>query len=236
MGKPSCLSPRRAVFTHIKYNITAPQYNREKILITTHPLLPDAWFWLIPFSNGRASIGVVGLPERYQGYPEAFDDCLKQFVYETPNLAKLLGDTLWDTPARELIGYSANVKNLGGPHYALLGNAAEFLDPVFSSGVTIAMKSTSLAANLLNKQLNGKQVNWQTAYTDRLMVGVNAFRVYVEGWYRGIFQGVIYSENHNPDIKRMITSILAGYAWDESNSFVSDAQHKLSTIHQLITN
>ncbi len=51
-------------------------------------------------------------------------------------------------PVRTITGYSANVSSLWGEGYALLGNAGEFLDPVFSSGVTIAFKSAQLASDV----------------------------------------------------------------------------------------
>ena len=63
---------------------------------------------------------------------------LTSFEGINPNL---LENANFDTPARTIHGYSANVKALYGPRFALLGNAAEFLDPVFSSGVTIGFKS-----------------------------------------------------------------------------------------------
>ncbi|MGG7049151.1 MULTISPECIES: NAD(P)/FAD-dependent oxidoreductase [unclassified Campylobacter] len=59
----SHLSPKKAYFTHIADKISEPLYDRNKILITTHPEYRNVWFWLIPFSNGRCSIGVVGEDE-----------------------------------------------------------------------------------------------------------------------------------------------------------------------------
>ena len=79
-----------------------------------------------------------------------------------------------------------------------MGNAAEFLDPVFSSGVTIAMHSAKLAADLLGRQLKGETVDWQSGFVEPLMVGVDAFRTYVEGWYDGSFQDAIYAPERNP--------------------------------------
>ncbi|MDO8712816.1 NAD(P)/FAD-dependent oxidoreductase, partial [Pseudomonas sp.] len=135
---PSNFPVRQAVFTHIEDHIDSPTFEREKILITTHPIHRDIWFWTIPFSNGRCSVGVVAAAEHFEGRMENLDECLRGFIAETPSLACVLENAVWDTPARTIGGYSANVKTLHGPGFALLGNAAEFLDPVFSSGVTIA--------------------------------------------------------------------------------------------------
>ncbi|MDP8100220.1 NAD(P)/FAD-dependent oxidoreductase [Phocoenobacter atlanticus] len=226
---PSHLPARIAKFTHIDDNITDPQFDRNKILITTHPTYRDVWIWLIPFADNRCSIGVVGLPEILEGDCETV---LKQFVFECPMLKRILSNANWDNdvPYREICGYSANVKALYGKQFALLGNAAEFLDPVFSSGVTIALHSAHLACHLVTRQLNGEAVNWQQEFADPLMIGVNAFRTYVLGWYDYSFQDVIYARNPQPEIRQMISSILAGYAWDTENPLVNKSTQRLAAL------
>ncbi|WXL25295.1 NAD(P)/FAD-dependent oxidoreductase [Ectopseudomonas mendocina] len=233
LDTPSSFPVRKAVFTHVEDRSAGTGFDREKILITTHPTLRDVWFWTIPFSNGRCSVGVVAAAERYEGRPDDLDACLKQFIEETPSLNKVLKNAVWDTPARTIGGYSANVKSLHGPGFALLGNAAEFLDPVFSSGVTIAMRSSSMAANLLDRQLKGESVDWETEFAIPLKRGVDTFRVYVEGWYDGSFQDVIYYEKAQPEIRRMISSILAGYAWDEKNPYVAEPRRRLRVLAEV---
>ncbi|QXI15309.1 NAD(P)/FAD-dependent oxidoreductase [Pseudomonas hamedanensis] len=230
---PSNFPVRQAVFTHVEDHIDHPAFDREKILVTTHPLHRDIWFWTIPFSNGRCSVGVVAAAEHFNGRDSDLDACLRSFIAETPSLAKVLNNAVWDTPARTLGGYAANVKTLHGPGFALLGNAAEFLDPVFSSGVTIAMRSASMAAAVLHRQLQGETVDWQREFAEPLKRGVDTFRCYVEGWYAGTFQDVIFFEDGQEPIRRMICSILAGYAWDERNPFVSEARRRLKMVSEL---
>ncbi|MEB0079054.1 NAD(P)/FAD-dependent oxidoreductase [Pseudomonas sp. CCI3.2] len=230
---PSSFPVRHAVFTHIEDRIDDPRFDRLKILITTHPVHRDVWFWLIPFSNGRCSLGVVGAVEKIKDKPADFDACLRAFIAEAPELERLLHAAVWDTPARTIEGYSANVKSLHGKGFALLGNAAEFLDPVFSSGVTIAMRSASMAAAVLKRQLQGETVDWESEFAVPLKRGVDTFRAYVEGWYDGSFQDVIFHPGSSPEIRRMISSILAGYAWDEGNPFVSEPKRRLRMIAQI---
>lgn len=230
---PSGFPVRQAVFTHVEDRIDDPAFDREKILISIHPEHRDIWFWLIPFSNGRCSLGVVADAKRFVGRPDDLDACLRQFIGETPNLRRLLAHARWDTPARTLGGYSANVKRLHGKGFALLGNAAEFLDPVFSSGVTIAMRSASMAAGLLHRQLQGEAPDWEGEFAVPLKRGVDAFRAYVEGWYEGSFQDVIFHEGGSREIRGMICSILAGYAWDERNPFVAEPKRRLRLISEL---
>jgi flavin-dependent dehydrogenase len=227
---PSQFPTRQAIFTHIADHIPAGAFDRKKIRVTVHPKYDDVWFWLIPFSHGRTSIGVVAAKEYLDRYAGPPDQKLRTLVSEDRGLASLLVDAVWDTPVRELHGYAANVKCMSGPGFALLGNAAEFLDPVFSSGVTIAMRSASTAAATLHKQFSGETVDWKSEFEEPLRKGIDCFRAYVEAWYDGRFQKVVFSPGQTPDIRRMISSVLAGYAWDERNPFVAQPQRRLNSV------
>ena len=229
---PSSLSPKKAYFTHIEDRISEALYDRNKILITTHPELREVWFWLIPFSNGRCSIGVVGEDSKIN-FGGSDEEILKHHVYLAPMLKRLLGEAVWDTPVRSISSYSKDVKKFYGDRFVLLGNAGEFLDPVFSSGVTIAMVSAKLASEVVGKYLKGEKVDMEESYVKPLMCGINAFRTYVEGWYDGSFQDVIYTRKENYKVKRQICSILAGYAWDMDNPFVARSTEALKVLVEI---
>jgi flavin-dependent dehydrogenase len=234
LEEPSTLPPRKAIFTHITDNISIEaQFDRDKILISIHPDNHEVWYWLIPFNNGTCSVGVVAKEEFLESYPKNNKHALQQLINEETGLKDILKNASFEMQVGEILGYSANVITLATDKFALLGNAGEFLDPVFSSGVTIAMKSAELATDLLINKYSGKEVDWQAEYAQPLMVGVNAFRCYVEGWYSGEFQEVILYNNPNKKVKEMICSILAGYAWDESNPFVREPQRRLKTVFEL---
>jgi flavin-dependent dehydrogenase len=230
---PSNFPVRGAIFTHIQDGISDAGFDRNKIRVTVHPQHCDVWFWTIPFAGGRCSLGVVAetsFLERYQGTPT---ERLRAIVAEDPSLQALLDNAQWDTPARQIVGYSANVDQLWGPGYALLGNAGEFLDPVFSSGVTIAFKSASLAAAALQRQFAGETVDWQADFGAPLRKGVDTFRAFVESWYAGGFQKIIFHEQQQPEVRRMISAILAGYAWDQSNPYVKETPRRLAALEAI---
>lgn len=233
LERPSDLPVRHALFTHVEDRIASQDMDREKILISVHPQHRDVWFWTIPFSNGRCSLGVVGTPGFLASYQGTKVERLRAIVAETPGLSHVLRNAQWDMPGRAINGYSANVSSLWGNGYALLGNAGEFLDPVFSSGVTIAFKSASLAAQCIGRMWNGEAVDWQQEYAVPLQAGVDTFRAFVHGWYDGGFQDVIFHQQHSPDIRRMISSILAGYAWDTDNPYVAEPQRRLGVLRDL---
>jgi flavin-dependent dehydrogenase len=230
---PSGFPVRAAVFTHVQDNVLPGTFDRNKIRIGVHPTHVDVWSWTIPFSDGRCSLGFVAEKAFLDRYSGSDTEVLQQLVSEDPPLAKLLANAVWDTPARRIAGYAANVKSLWGKGYALLGNAGEFLDPVFSSGVTIAVKSASLAAALIGREWAGETVDWEQEYARPLKRGVDTFRVFVESWYAGNFQRIIFNSSKSPEVTRKIASILAGYAWDEKNPYVAEARRRLAALEQL---
>jgi flavin-dependent dehydrogenase len=233
LEEPSGFPVRGALFTHIEDRITPGSFDRNKILISVHPDHQDVWYWTIPFSDGRCSQGVVARQDFLARYTGTETERLRTLVGEMPYLAALLADAQWDTPARQIVGYSANVRSLWGPGFALLGNAGEFLDPVFSSGVTIAFKSASLAAACIARAQAGEAVDWQHDYAAPLKAGVDTFRCFVEAWYAGGFQKIIFHPDQQDDIRRMISSILAGYAWDTANPFVAESRRRLAVLEEL---
>ncbi|MGQ4277287.1 NAD(P)/FAD-dependent oxidoreductase [Pseudidiomarina sp. E22-M8] len=229
---PSDFPVRQAAFCHLKTTLSGGQFDRNKILITVHPTAPELWFWLIPFADGTASLGVVGGTE-YFADVDTPEQALWQRVHEEPYLLEVLGDYQVIRPAQLITGYSANVSTLYGDRFALLGNAGEFLDPVFSSGVTIALKSSSLAVPLVLQQLNGAKVDWEQDYTLPLRKGISTFRSFVKGWYDTRFQDVIFYQQQQPEVKTMICSILAGYAWDTDNPYVRESERRLRVLVEL---
>ncbi len=219
LEKPSDFPVRAARFCHVEDGIRAGAFDRQKIRVGIHAEKRDVWSWLIPFPDGKSSVGVVASREHFESFTGTDEEKYWAMIGQDPELRELLADARTVRPVGEIIGYAANVKTLHGPGFALLGNAAEFLDPVFSSGVTIAMHSAKLAAEVLDRQLRGEDMSWQRDFAEPLLYGVETFRTFVRGWYDGSLQEVLFFPRKAPAIHRMICSVLAGYAWDPANPF-----------------
>jgi hypothetical protein len=73
-------------------------------------------------------------------------------------------------------------------------------------------------------------LNWSVEYEQALRKGIEVFRAYVEAWYDGRFQQIIFEENQLASVKAMICSILAGYAWDEENPMTQRSAKKIEAI------
>ncbi|MFP3624535.1 FAD-dependent oxidoreductase, partial [Burkholderia sp. SIMBA_051] len=84
------------------------------------------------------------------------------------------------------------------------------------------LRSAHLAVGTLERQFAGESVDWLSAYDVPLRKGIDTFRAFVERWYTGELQDIIFYPEQTPGIRRMISAVLAGYAWDETNPFVAD--------------
>lgn len=231
LEKPSSLAPRMAVFTWIEGDQRPEGAEEGDIWVCIHPR--GAWIWIIPFSNGRTSVGVVMERALYESVPGCDRDKLFALLNEDPNARERLKNASPVLKTMRLEAWSASVERLHGPGWALTGNAAEFLDPVFSSGVTVALESASRAANLIHRQLSGETVDWDKDYGAVVEKAVGVFRVFVRTWYTGELQRVLLRANKTQSIKRAITAILGGYVLDMENPFVRDPQGTLSALLKL---
>jgi flavin-dependent dehydrogenase len=121
-----------------------------------------------------------------------------------------------------------------GDGFALTGNSSEFLDPVFSSGVAFATESGMLAAKLYLKELQGIPVDWEVEFTEYMKRGIAVFTTYVKEWYTGNLQTLFFHQPENPDVKEKICAVLAGYVWNEENSFVKKHDHVIANMAYLL--
>lgn len=225
---PSDLPARSVLFTHMEDRISDPEFDRNKILIMVHPTRKDVWYWLIPFSNGTSSVGVVYTSDDQD---KTDQEALFADLLAETRLGELLNAATQTRDMGSISGYSCNVSSLHGPGYALLGNAAEFLDPVFSSGVTIALHSAELAVPQIVRELNGQTPEWEEAFAKPLKRGVDVFRVFVEAWYEGSLQDIILRHPEgNQDVSRMMVSILSGYAWSDKSPLVQKPKRYLKLL------
>lgn len=225
LERPAELPTRVSCFTHVENDRRPPGELEGDIWICIHP--QDGWIWVIPFSNGRTSIGMVCSQAHWDGMTGNNRDKLRQFVALEPNAAKRLEKTVSVMPTRVIGGYSKRVSDLSGDGWALVGNASNFLDPIFSSGVTLAMEMAVLAAPLVDRTLSGETVDWKQEYDAVVGNATSVFLAFCESWYRGDLEQIFFTPSKPPRIKRLVTSILGGNVLRQDNLLVSDTEATL---------
>ncbi len=97
------------------------------------------WFWFIPLADGTSSIGAVVWPAYLKGRATPLEQFFRATIAQCPPLAERLADATLVSPVEATGNYSYSADRSHGPHYLLVGDAFAFVDPVFSSGVWLAM-------------------------------------------------------------------------------------------------
>jgi len=221
LDTPSGLDPHSSIFSHID-DVNRPA-GEEGTLISFDILDTEVWLWVIPFSNGITSVGVVANTDFIESLSQTGDttEALQKAISQSDYYKKRFGELPFLFNPIKLVNYSRSVKKMYGDGYVLTGNSSEFLDPVFSSGVAFATESGMLAAKLIKKQLEGEHVDWEVDYADHMKRGINVFSTYVKEWYTGNLQTLFFHRPENPEVKSKICAVLAGYVWDKENPFVT---------------
>ena len=219
LDKPSNLVPRKTLFTHIQ-DTRRNNYDEPNRIIVIHHK-PELWIWVIPFSTGVTSVGFVGNKQYFEEVEgNTPEEKLRNLIAGEAHIAERFKDSTFEFEPRTIEGWSVTTEKFFGDGFVLTGNVTEFLDPVFSTGVTLALESSRIAAKLVCRQLEGEAIDWQEEYMKIMMKGVDTFRTYVMAWYNGDLQDIFFSTGHNEKFKKQICSVLAGYVWDDDNLFV----------------
>jgi flavin-dependent dehydrogenase len=111
------------------------------------------WFWLIPLQNGITSVGMVCWPYFLKTRKTGLDAFFHDTVATCPPLALRMKDAKLTRPVTATGNYSYLSSKMSGDRYLMLGDAFAFVDPIFSSGVLLAMKSAFLGADAVDASL-----------------------------------------------------------------------------------
>jgi flavin-dependent dehydrogenase len=176
-------------------------------------------------------VGDKSFFEKFEGTPE---EKFRAMITGEKHIKERLENVELVFDPRTIEGWSVTTTKFFGDGFVLTGNATEFLDPIFSSGVTLATESGRTAADLVARQLNGETINWQKEYGEHTQQGVDVFRSYVTRWYSGTLQKIFFAPNVNTQNKNQICSVLAGYVWDTNNPFVKKHERILDTLAEVV--
>jgi flavin-dependent dehydrogenase len=170
------------------------------------------WFWMIPISDALTSVGVVLQRAAYDALPRMpVDALLDHAIEETPAAARLMQTARREWPVRVEKDFSFSARAYAGDRWLLAGDAGSFLDPVFSTGVAIALESGVEAARAVDRALSTGDLSAQAfaAFDRRQRQRYLAFRRFVLGFYRRGFRDLFYQPTGI--VFRAVVTSLAGY-------------------------
>jgi flavin-dependent dehydrogenase len=202
---------RAALFAHYE-GIRWPDESRPGDILL--PVGAGVWYWVIPFSDGTASVGAVFDPSlaRQAGAPDLtarFD----WMIARSPRMPKLLEGSRRTSKVFAISDYSATSAKMGGDGYVLVGDAATFLDPVFSTGVFLALATGERAAKAIDKalskrgRLDAKDLKSYEKEARRLFA---RFRQFVYNFYDPVFFEAFCTPDPPEKMRQAVTTVLAG--------------------------
>lgn len=210
-----------AVYTHfekIQPGVEADELFRSGSIYV--PVVDIGWIWIIPMSGRRLSVGLVVQKER----PKDCDveELLRRYLAASPILNRLLEGAEQFAPIRIEADFSYTNQSRYGLRYACCGDAAGFLDPVFSSGVFLAFTSAARIADRIHEGLlEGREADplLHAEDDEAYQLGFNTMRLFVERFYQSnIVHNLFFEADRQPDLKDQIARLLSGDLWDENNA------------------
>jgi flavin-dependent dehydrogenase len=184
-------------------------------------LVDIGWLWVIPLIGKRLSIGLV---VQNQAKTELVrDELFEHYVNSSPLLTQFLKDSTTLSPIQAEADFSYTNNRRYGARYACCGDAAGFLDPVFSSGFFFALKTAEMIADRLHQGfVNGQEAAPELHSVDDLVykTGFNTMHLLIDRFYRSnLVENLIYEFDRHARIKEELTALLAGDLWSEGNLF-----------------
>jgi flavin-dependent dehydrogenase len=202
---------RAALFAHYE-GIRWPEESRPGDILL--PIDRGVWYWIIPFSDGICSVGGVFDPAEVPFSEGAsVDTRFEELIARSSRMPRLLEGARRSSKVYGISDYSARSRRLAGEGWVLVGDAATFLDPVFSTGVFLAMATGERAALTIHRALErrGRVVSRDFgAYARQSNRMFARFRRFVYNFYDPVFFEAFCTENPPDTIRAAVTTTLAG--------------------------
>ena len=139
-----------AVFGHFSGAVRRPGPDEGNISVYW---FDHGWYWMIPLRDGAMSVGAVCWPYYLKSRKKSVDEFLLDTIAMNPQMAARLKNAKLMAPAMATGNFSYQAESMAGDGYIVVGDAFAFIDPVFSSGVFLAMNSGEMGAQLLDEAL-----------------------------------------------------------------------------------
>jgi FADH2-dependent halogenase len=174
--------------------------------------LVNKWFWLIPISKEKVSVGCVMDAEEFAAMKLSAAEIFNQIWQGSEALRERMKDAQLAGVMRTTSDFSYHNKRFIGPRLLRVGDAAGFMDPIFSAGVFLAMYSGRLAARTVIASLaaNDDGRRRLLAYEKRVRAAMEFYWEMVENFYTTPFMEIILEPREKFNLASAVNAVLAG--------------------------
>jgi len=207
-----------AIWRYMRGAHRQPGIDAGNILIAL--LEPMGWFWWIPLRDDITSIGVVASASHLRSKGSTLHDMFAKCITENEVVAKWTASGDWCSDYRTTGDFSYLCRRFSGPGWVLLGDAAAFIDPVFSSGLFLSFGSAMMIGEALHAALDGgDEAALLADYELMLRKAENTFRIFVDAFYDPNFSARVFFKEHKDKIPEW-GRILLGDVFEDNLAFL----------------
>ncbi|HTA31072.1 MAG TPA: tryptophan 7-halogenase, partial [Candidatus Cybelea sp.] len=174
--------------------------------------LENKWFWIIPLSETKTSVGIVFDKDEFTQSDGIPQQIFQRWVDCSPPVSKRMKDARLLGAFQTTSDFSYHNRRLVSHRLLRVGDAAGFMDPIFSAGVYLAMWSGKLASELVLKSLARGQPSPSdfAAYEKRVRRGLRFYWRVVENYYTSPFMEIFLRPSNHYDLPSAVNAVLAG--------------------------
>ena len=197
-----------AIFGHF-FNVALDAGDRRGDTIITR--LERKWFWFIPVSAEKTSVGCVLDKEDFGGAKMPSEELFHALVRSSPPVLRRMQNATPAGPMHTTADFSYHNRRLVGPRLIRVGDAAGFMDPIFSSGVFMAMHSGKLASEaMLTAMKKGSSARPFARYEKEFFTALKFYWEMIDGFYTTPFMEVFLEPREKWDLPAAVNAALAG--------------------------
>lgn len=176
------------------------------------------WAWFIPLPDGVMSVGCVCRPDYLKQRRCGNEEFLMQTIALMPEAARRMQDARRVGDVRVTGNYSYACERMAGPGWIMIGDAWAFVDPVFSSGVYLAMDNGIEAAALIEAALAdpSREASLQASYARRVRRGVRVFSWFIYRFNSPVMRMLFARPRNILKVEQGVISMLAGDVFDSA--------------------
>ena len=174
----------------------------------------QGWIWLIPLGDDITSIGAVLLPGQLRQRSGALEPFLMDILNSVPPLKARMAQARLHGNLEATGNYSYQCRELCGPRWIMAGDASAFVDPVFSSGVFLAMHGGARAAEVIDGVFHGqREQTLQRAYAREMRAGLREFSWFIVRFTTPALAWLFANPRNVLGLQEAMISFLAGHVF-----------------------
>ncbi len=175
----------------------------------------DGWFWWIPLAGDLTSVGAVCHARTVKAWTGELDALFDSMITRCRGVSESLAGAVRATPVYRQANFAYDNSPIVGDRFVAVGDAIAFVDPIFSGGVYIALRTGQLAAEAIAEAFRAGDFSARrfAAYERRVRAGLEPFFKFIQKYYEPAFFDLLMHPRDHFGIYEAVLNVLSGGNW-----------------------